>query len=136
MAKLQQGCTSAIIRNDKGQILFTKRADDEEFMSGYWELPGGGMDYGETPEECIKREIMEECGIEIEILKPASVNVYYMREVQRIEICFLCKPITQDIKLSHEHSDFRWLDISEVGSIKVSSYIKKVLKSASKNIEL
>jgi len=56
----------AVIRNDRGEILIDKRRQDG-LMGGLWELPGGKIEPGETVEECIKREIWEELGIEIEV---------------------------------------------------------------------
>lgn len=47
----------AIIRNDKGEVLLVK----EE--GGSWSLPGGGMDHGETPEQALAREMVEEAEI-------------------------------------------------------------------------
>ncbi|KKQ35014.1 MAG: Hydrolase, NUDIX family [Microgenomates group bacterium GW2011_GWA2_37_6] len=132
--KVQQGSTSAIIQNEKGEILFTKRADGEKFLPGFWELPGGGVEYGETPQESLKREIQEECGIDIEIVKPISANSYFIEDLQRIEICFLCKALSTDVKLSSEHSDYKWLKMSEIGEIRVSDYIKKVIDSAKSNL--
>ncbi|MCL1472099.1 8-oxo-dGTP diphosphatase MutT [Argonema antarcticum] len=56
----------AVIWNDRGEILIDKRRQDG-LMGGLWEFPGGKIEPGETVEECIKREIWEELGIEIEV---------------------------------------------------------------------
>ena len=56
----------AVIGNEQGQILIDKRRR-EGAMGGLWEFPGGKIEPGETVEECIKREIKEELGIEIEV---------------------------------------------------------------------
>ncbi|HNS15886.1 MAG TPA: NUDIX domain-containing protein, partial [Syntrophorhabdaceae bacterium] len=56
--------TAAIIEKD-GRVLIAKR---KRAYSGYlWEFPGGKMEEGESLEECLKREIEEELGIEIEV---------------------------------------------------------------------
>jgi 8-oxo-dGTP pyrophosphatase MutT (NUDIX family) len=49
----------ALILDDRKRFLLTRESD------GRWELPGGGIDHGETPEMCLKREINEEMGIEV-----------------------------------------------------------------------
>ncbi|MDF5712873.1 MAG: 8-oxo-dGTP diphosphatase MutT [Rhizonema sp. NSF051] len=56
----------AVIWNEKGEILIDRRPP-KGVMGGLWEFPGGKIELGETVEECIKREIEEELGIEIEV---------------------------------------------------------------------
>ncbi len=58
----------ALIFNDKGQILLTKRSQKARNERGTWEAPGGAVEYGELRQDAIRREILEELGIEIEIL--------------------------------------------------------------------
>lgn len=136
MIKLQQGATNAVIFNEKKEILFTERSLTDSFMPGYWELPGGGIEYGETPQESLTREIKEECNIDIEIIKPIAANTYFIDELQRIEITFLCKAVNPEkIKLSTEHSDYKWLDTTETNSIKISDYVKKIIDSISDQLK-
>lgn len=135
MSKLQQGAVNAIILNDNKEILFTERSLGDDFLPGYWELPGGGIDYGETPQEALIRELKEECGLEIEIIKPVAANSYFIKDIQRIEITFLCRVINPaEIKLSPEHSNYKWLKAAKTNTIKVNDYIKKIIESSIKNI--
>jgi 8-oxo-dGTP diphosphatase len=48
-----------LILDDRKRFLLTKEDND------IWELPGGGLNYGESPKECLKREIKEEMGLEV-----------------------------------------------------------------------
>ena len=48
-----------LILNEKNQLLLQKRADN-----GYWGYPGGALELGESFEECAKREVIEETGLE------------------------------------------------------------------------
>ena len=57
---------AAVIWNQQGQILIDRRRPEGQ-MGGLWEFPGGKIEPGESVEECIKREIKEELGIEIEV---------------------------------------------------------------------
>lgn len=136
MSKVQQGAVNAIILNKNKEILFTERSLNDDFLPGFWELPGGGIDYGETPQAALIREIKEECGLEIEIIQPIAANSYFIKDVQRIEITFLCMAIKPaKIKLSHEHSDYRWLKITEINTIKITDYIKEIIDSSVSALE-
>ena len=88
--KIQQGCTSAIILNEKDEILFTKRSDSDDFLPGVWELPGGGIEYGETPQDSIKREIKEECGLEIEVQSSFPHVKWELALRQNYYFCYNC----------------------------------------------
>ena len=57
--------TAAVIRKN-GNVLIAQRASDEH-LAGLWEFPGGKIEKGETPEQCLKRELFEEFGIEVRI---------------------------------------------------------------------
>jgi mutator protein MutT len=54
----------AIIRNSKGEILLGKRDKNSLTYPDYWGLPGGLIEYGETVEQAIKRELKEELGVD------------------------------------------------------------------------
>jgi mutator protein MutT len=57
----------AVIRDRLGRILIDRRRA-QDTMGGLWEFPGGKIELNETVEECIKREILEELAIDIEVI--------------------------------------------------------------------
>ncbi len=66
--------TGAIIQNDKN-FLIGRRGKDEK-SAGMWEFPGGKLEEGESPKECIKRELKEELNIDAEIGELFSSYTY------------------------------------------------------------
>lgn len=58
---------------ESGKILLLKRAKTADYLAEIWEDPMGRIKQHEEPEEALKREIKEECGLEIEIFKPLVV---------------------------------------------------------------
>ena len=63
------GCGAAILRD--GRLLLVKRRRAPE--AGCWNLPGGKVDFGERVEDAIRREIAEEVGVQIHLLRPLAV---------------------------------------------------------------
>lgn len=51
---------------DRDQVLITRRLQGA-VLGGYWEFPGGKLEVGETPGQCLAREFVEELGLEIEV---------------------------------------------------------------------
>jgi len=58
-----------IIENDRGEILFIRRTDDDR-----WGLPAGGLEEGEDIESCIRREVQEETGLELHNLQVIGIS--------------------------------------------------------------
>lgn len=139
IVKLQQACAGGLIRNKFGEILFVKRSENDSFLPGYWELPGGGVEYGENIGDTLRREIKEECGLDAEVGFPLTVSDYYMKdgkkEIQRVEIIFLCKllNLAQTVILSHEHSEYKWVSSNKINNLKLSSYMKNIINNALRN---
>jgi ADP-ribose pyrophosphatase YjhB (NUDIX family) len=82
----------AVVRNSAKQVLLVRRADD-----GYWELPGGRIEVGESASTAVTREVCEEAGVAITVTglagiysDPAHVLVYPHEEVvyQQFAVCF------------------------------------------------
>lgn len=137
--KLQQASVGGFIRNKFGEVLFIKRSENDSFLPGNWELPGGGVEYGENIEKTLRREIKEECGLDVEVGFPITVDDYYMKsdkkEIQRIEIIFLCKLLNpnQTVVLSHEHSEYKWVFSNKINNLELSSYMKNIINNALTN---
>ncbi len=86
------GVGAAII-NDKGQLFITLRGKAAKNEVGTWEIPGGSVEFGETLEEAVKREIKEEVGVEIKIIELLDVCDHLIpKEKQHwVSPTFICK---------------------------------------------
>tara|TARA_Y100000310_G_scaffold345791_1_gene469999 strand:- start:9429 stop:9824 length:396 start_codon:yes stop_codon:yes gene_type:complete len=102
---------------DNGSVLLLKRRSNDSHKPGVWDIPGGRLDFGEDPFSGLKREALEETGMDIDITMPLDVHHFTRDDGQKITmLIFLCKGIG-DIKLSEEHTDFKWHSLDEKGEI-------------------
>lgn len=67
---------SVLVRRD-ADFLILKRSDDEKFLPGYFDLPGGKVELGEDPWVAARREVLEETGIDVKLLAIHDVWHYY-----------------------------------------------------------
>ncbi|HAM52217.1 MAG TPA: 8-oxo-dGTP diphosphatase MutT [Nitrospiraceae bacterium] len=96
----------AIIEGD-GKVLSTQRSESMS-LPLKWEFPGGKINEGEKPEECLKRELREELGVEVDIGYSLSSLTHYYPTFTVTLYPFVCKIIRGEIKLL-EHKAFTWL---------------------------
>lgn len=83
----------AMIFNDEGKVLLTKRSKNAKNERGCWEIPGGGVEFRETLVAAIKREMKEELDIEIEIIEqlPAADHIIPDDHQHWVPTTFLAK---------------------------------------------
>jgi 8-oxo-dGTP diphosphatase len=103
--------TCAIIHFD-GKILVTQRSEKMK-LPLKWEFPGGKLEEDESEADCIKREILEEINIEIEVVKQLSNSVYDYGSFKINLIPFIANYVSGEIILS-EHKNYNLLDKSQL----------------------
>jgi len=81
-----------------------------------WEFPGGKIDEGESPEECLKRELHEELGIEAFVSQPRPTTTHQYPSFSVTLYPFICEIISGEITL-HEHNAMIWLPIKELHTL-------------------
>jgi 8-oxo-dGTP diphosphatase len=101
------------------QLLMLERAAG--MMIGFWSVPGGHVDPGETPQEAATRELLEEAGIRPTgplWLVTAVPLQGYGRDL--LSLRYACRCEVGEVQLSHEHSGWRWFDPAEYRAIHLS----------------
>ncbi|MST75667.1 (deoxy)nucleoside triphosphate pyrophosphohydrolase [Roseburia sp. MUC/MUC-530-WT-4D] len=109
---------AAVIKavNENGEpIIFATQRGYGEFKGG-WEFPGGKIEAGETPQEALKREIMEELDTEISVGALIDTIEYDYPEFHLSMDCFWCKIISGDLVLK-EHEAARWLTKNQLRDV-------------------
>jgi len=106
--------TCAIIEND-GFILAAQRSASMS-LPLKWEFPGGKIDHGETPEECLQRELSEELGIQVCLEKSLPLSTHNYPNFVITLYPFVCTITSGEIVL-HEHTAISWLQPTELHSL-------------------
>src|SRR3954464_5859092 len=84
---------------------------------GEWDLPGGRPDPGEDHHAALKREVREEAGLDVDVGAALDEYLFEVLPGRFVQIeAFACRLIgTNDVTLSHEHEDVRWVPIADLG---------------------
>lgn len=120
-------CRGAVFQDDK--ILLVK-----EIADGGWTLPGGWCDSGHTPSENVVREVWEESGFEVRVVKLAAVydrnrQGHYPKYLFDIyKMFFICEITGGKAKTSNETSDVRFFGMDEIPELSMARTLPKQIK--------
>jgi 8-oxo-dGTP diphosphatase len=125
--ELHRVTATAIVRKD-GRYLIVKRSPEKKVFPGRWHVPGGGLetdDYVKLPkttpdawyfslENSLKREVMEETGLEIDNLK-YLLSLTFIRpdNIPVLTLSFCCDWKGGEVRLNDENVDYKWVDFKE-----------------------
>ncbi len=129
--KRPQLAVSAVIFRD-GKVLLLKRAKSPGH--GFWSLPGGRVEFGESLHTALAREVDEEAGLRIEIVALAG-----WREVlpsaagsggHYLIMSFATRWVACEPRLNEEHDDFKWVEPGQFGDLKLTGGLPEVVEAA------
>ena len=103
---------AVICRGDK--IFVTQRGYGE--FKDWWEFPGGKIESGETPQEALKREIIEELDTEVSVGELMDTVEYNYPQFHLSMDCFWCQIVRGNLVLK-EHEAARWLTKDELNNV-------------------
>lgn len=102
--------------NENGEtIIFATQRGYGDFKGG-WEFPGGKIESGETPQEALKREIIEELDTEVSVGELMDTVEYDYPQFHLSMDCFWCQIVRGNLVLK-EHEAARWLTKDELNNV-------------------
>ena len=122
-----------IIQKD-GRVLLVKRG--KEPNKGKWTVPGGVVEVGETLHEAVKREVMEECSIDVEVESVVDTFDAISRDEDGrvhyhfVIIDFMAKYVSGEIKAGSDAAECRWVAPEEMPGLETTPSLPAVLKKA------
>lgn len=122
----------AVIRNDNDQLLLLKDSSKKDF----WDVPGGRIDENETIEQALLRELSEELPSHGDVTIGNLLHAFRVpgsiyKDIGLTLLFYEVKiDLPKDIKLSHEHTEHAWLDLTEADKI-ASSGVVSLIKEIS-----
>jgi A/G-specific adenine glycosylase len=122
----------AVIRNDVGEILIDRRLS-EGLMGGLWEFPGGKIEAEETVEACIKREILEEIGIEVEVGKHLiTIDHDYIHFYVTLFV-YHCRYLSGEPQ-PIECEEIRWVNLAEIDQFTFPKANTKIIAALRRSV--
>lgn len=128
-------CAAEAIVEKDGLILVTQRSPKYDHQPGEWETLTGRVEAGETFEAAAKREVKEETGLEIEVVKPYNTFHFYRgpEKVEHLGVSFWCKYRGGEVVLDQsEHTDYKWVTPDEAIALIKDESIRSSLKEFKK----
>ena len=100
----------------KGKILIGKRHNNSSHGAGTWCFPGGHLEYGETLEKCVVREIKEECGLKVKNLHFQCVANVRRYGKHHVLIGFIADWQSSEPKNlePHKTADWQWFSLNKL----------------------
>lgn len=135
MKKIQVG-VGAMIFNNHQELLMQLRGAKANNEVGKWEIPGGKVEFGEKIEVAIKREMMEEIGVEIEVIKLFRVADHILPDENQhwISPTLVCKIVKGEPKNMEPHKidEIRWVSIAAAKKLPLSVVTKDDIAALAK----
>ncbi|SCY06399.1 (deoxy)nucleoside triphosphate pyrophosphohydrolase [Alkaliphilus peptidifermentans] len=123
---------AAIITNEVGYIMIARKKAGKS-QAGHWEFPGGKIETGETPEESLKRELLEEMNLDLEIDSYFDSNIHQYENMKIKLIAYLAKAKGGNISLK-DHDKVMWVKPPELINYKFAPadepFVSKLIKNS------
>lgn len=103
---------TAAIMVKENRIIIAKRGPDDH-LAGKWEFPGGKIEFNETPEQCLKRELKEEFDIEVSVGEYLGSSIYHYDHMSIELMAYRTYWEKGEFDL-RDHDDFKWISLEQL----------------------
>lgn len=110
---------AAFIEDEAQNLLLIARRKAGKDLAGYWEFPGGKIEMGETPQECLERELFEEFSIQTEIKEFVGETVYAYSKFTIRLLGYRVKILSGEFCLI-DHDKVQWVSLAEIDSFQLA----------------
>jgi len=104
----------AVIFDAEGRCLMIRRSAHNRNFVGCWEWPGGKADPGESFDQAVRREVLEETSFNVEITALAGATEFEMPAVHVVLLCLEARLTGGSLRLSEEHDDSAWVPLDRL----------------------
>ena len=119
---------AAVVEVD-GQVLCMQRGESRfPYTSHKWEFPGGKVEPGETPEQALHRELLEEMDFDVEVHELLATVTHDYPDFTITLAAYRCTASTTDFTM-HEHTASRWLPWDELKILPWCAADEKLISS-------
>jgi 8-oxo-dGTP diphosphatase len=117
---------AGFIFNEQEQLLVVKKSTKEQIDAGLWTVPGGKIYPHENIVDGLKREILEEVGLEVEDLRWIGEDVFPELNIMFHAEHFICKTKLTEVKLEKKLTEYKWIaGLEELTPLPFAENIKK-----------
>lgn len=114
IGRFNAGVAAAIWSPATRHYLLLRRSEHKDYAPGAWECLTGRVDQGEGFEDALRREVLEELGVQVQVEHILGTTHFYrgdpVPENELVGVIYLCAlDETTPLHLSDEHSELRWL---------------------------
>lgn len=106
---------TAAILVENARLLLARRPGDDP-LAGLWELPGGKIEAGESPEQCLARELAEECGLRVTVGNHFATSHYRYPHIDVHLEAYWIDSWSGQLAL-RAHDEYRWVSAEELDGL-------------------
>ena len=110
---------AGVVVDDSGSVLIVQRRDN-----GHWEPPGGVLELGESFDDGVRREVMEETGVSVEVQR--LTGIYKNMRHGVVALVFRCRPLAGWPRPTDEAASTRWVRPDEIQDLMSPAYAVRI----------
>ncbi len=104
---------AGLVLNENNHVLLSQRPKTTSHPLE-WELPGGQLELGENPKDGLRRELLEELGLNVQVGRIWEVLHYHYPQFELLMLIYVCRPLKNESPQLIEAAAVKWLNLDEL----------------------